>query len=94
MCDFDWALRKTGRSLGQFAILILALILLVLPGAIMLALCTLIGFCFAKMFGGGFTAMGLTFIAFAGLVSRYIGLLAQPKVRLAVLALVAEGPKR
>lgn len=62
--------------------------------AIMLALSTLIGFCFAKMFGGGFTTMGLTSIAFAGLIARYIGPLVQPKVRLAVLALAAEGPKR
>jgi hypothetical protein len=46
------------------------------------------------MFGGGFTTMGLTSIAFAGLIARYIGPLVQPKVRLAVLALAAEGPKR
>lgn len=91
--DVDWAFRETGRSLGQFTILVLALVLLVLPGAIMLALSALIGFCFAKMFGGGFTTMGLTFIVFAGLIARYIGPVIQPRVKLAVMALVAEPPR-
>lgn len=92
--DLDWGLRETGRSLGQFTILVLALVLLTLPGLAMLALSAGIGFCFSKMFGGGFTTAGLTFIVFAGLMIRYMGPVVQPKVKIAVLALVAEGPRR
>lgn len=92
--DFDWGLRETGHSLGQFTILCLALVLLLLPGMILLAVSAGIGLCFAKMFGGGFTTMGLTFIVIAGLIARYIGPVVQPRVKVAVAALVAPEPPR